>query len=338
MKIALTHTRSPSGTELNGYVRELGGRLSDAGHDVHVFCRSDTRTKHDPRLTLHRIPGRLGRLGASDETWLSRKISGAGYDVVHSFEGSSSQDVHTVAGRVESQHALTDVDFTTLMPVVDTERFKPGNSETHRDPWRERVVISRGAFVVLCDGDGFAQLGAEALLEAARLVEERGGLPGGRRLRVAFIGYETQQVEQELSTLAKDKGVWDTVKFYGSQASPEHWHAMADLFVQPEADVPVGDGALRAMATGLPVLLAADSAVAGVIRSGENGVLLDKGLGASLASAVADRIVEFAKDSELGTRIGAAARETAEQQSWKRHVERLTALYEKVAILRQAAG
>ncbi len=337
MKVALSHIASVQG-ELDEYVNELSGRLLNAGHEVHLFYTSWKNGGLDPRLTLHKVPGPLRRLGASNEEWLGRRIQQVECDVVHSFEGSASRDVHTTANGISSPYELSEADLKALATVVDTDRFQPSNRESLRNEWRERVVIPQDCFVVLCAGDGFGQLGAETLIEAARVVKERGGLTGEQTLRIVFIGDETQRVEQSLSELAKSKGVWRTVKLYGPQERPECWHAMADLYVQPAAGGDAG-GVLQAMATGLPVVLARDSALAKLIDSGTNGVLLNGETDPSaIAKAVADRIFEFAQDEARGRQIGAAARETSEEHSWTRHVEQLTALYERVAVLKQAAG
>jgi UDP-glucose:(heptosyl)LPS alpha-1,3-glucosyltransferase len=241
-----------------------------------------------------------------------------------------------VGRQIKERYGLNDDEVTTIYNGIDIERFHPRNRDTWRDAFRERIVIQKNAFVALCIGNDYRRKGVAALIEAARIVKQR-GLPGGRPLRVAIAGHCDARYERELSELAKAKGVWDEVKFYGIQDHPDRWHAIADLFVLPTRFDAFGNVVLEAMASGVPTLVSDKAGAAEVIVEGETGWRLGD---PDDANAIADRIIELAADEDLGRRMGEAAREAAEGYSWDLHFERMLALYEQVSALKRthAAG
>ncbi|RMG16336.1 MAG: glycosyltransferase family 1 protein [Planctomycetota bacterium] len=232
------------------------------------------------------------------------------------------------AERLRQRYALPEETLTVLPNGVDTERFRPENCARYRQEYRERVVCPQEAFVVLCAGNGFRRRGVPALVEAARAIRERGGLPGGRELRIAVVGHDTQRSEQRLLAEARARGVGGALKLYGEQPLSERWLAMADVAALPSRFDPFADSVLEAMATGLPVIASCEVGAAELIEDGRNGLLLHD---RSDAQALADRILRLASDPEGAARMGAEARRTAEAHAYDRHVEALLALYEEVA-------
>ena len=89
------------------------------------------------------------------------------------------------------------------------------------------------------------------------------------------------------------------------------------------------------MATGVPALVSSRAGGAEFVRDGENGYVLTD---PDDAVAIADRIMELAGDAEALARLRAGARKTAEEYSWSAHLAQITALYEQVVSLKQAAG
>jgi UDP-glucose:(heptosyl)LPS alpha-1,3-glucosyltransferase len=238
------------------------------------------------------------------------------------------------AQQIRSRYGLTADEVVTIYNGIDIERFNPKVRDEYRTNYRERIAASQEAFVALCVGNDYKRKGVPTLVEVARLIKERGGLPGGRPFRVAVVGKEKHKVEQELSDLCRAKGVYDRVKFYGPQDLVERWHAMADLFVLPSRFDAFGNVVLEAMATGVPVLVSSKAGAAEVVREGENGWVLPD---PDDASAIADRVVQLAQDEAKRTAMGAKARATAETLSWDHHFAKMLALYEEVAAGKKAA-
>ncbi|MGE0711942.1 MAG: glycosyltransferase family 4 protein [Planctomycetota bacterium] len=236
-----------------------------------------------------------------------------------------------VGEQIKSRYGLTSDEVITLYNGIDTERFHPRNRERYDREYRERIVIPKRTFVALCIGNDYKRKGVPALIEAARIVQQRGGLPDDRQLRVAIVGQCDPRYEKELSQLARAKGVWDVVKFYGVQHQVDRWHSIANLFVLPTRFDAFGNVVLEAMATGVPTLVSKKAGAAECVREGETGWVLQD---PDDAHAIAERIFQLAGDPELERRMGEAARDAACTYSWDVHFERMLALYEEVRALK----
>lgn len=238
------------------------------------------------------------------------------------------------AKQIRSRYSLSEDEVVTVYNGIDVQRFHPSVRAEYRTNYRERIAASQETFVALCIGNDYKRKGVPTLIEAARLIKERGGLAGGRPFRIAVVGKERHKVEQELSDLCRQKGVYDRVKFYGPQDLVERWHAMADLFVLPSRFDAFGNVVLEAMATGVPVLVSSKAGAVEVVSEGKNGfVLADP----DDAPAIADCVMRLAQDEPLRQKLGEAARVTAETYSWDHHFSKMLALYEEVAAEKRAA-
>ncbi len=237
------------------------------------------------------------------------------------------------AEALRERYGLTSEQVVTLHPGVDTERFHPRNRATYAAEYRERIVIPQATFVIMCMADDLERQGVDALIEAARLLKARGGLPGGRPFRFAVIGDADHEVERALTARAKQYGVWKDIKFYGPQHRPERWLATADLYVHPARFEAFGTPALEAMASGLPVVLSSKTGAAELVQEGENGYVIAP----ADAEAVVDKILALAADEALRTRLGQAARVTAEVRTQEATFAGLVALYEEAAAAKRPA-
>ena len=93
----------------------------------------------------------------------------------------------------------------------------------------------------------------------------------------------------------------------------EHY-ASADLFVFPSLTETFGNVVTEAMASGLAVVAFDDAAAHRYIRSGENGLILDRGD----RDAFIATILAATTDVQGSRRLGAEARRTAETLGWPR--------------------
>lgn len=237
------------------------------------------------------------------------------------------------ARQIRTRYGLTEDEVITIYNGIDIERFHPRVKEEYGSNYRERIAASQDSFVALCVGNDYKRKGVPALIEAARIIKDRGGLPGGRPFRVAVVGKEKHKVEAELTDLCRQKGIYDKVKFYGPQELVERWHAMADVFVLPSRFDAFGNVVLEAMATGVPPIVSSKAGAAEIVREGENGFVLQD---PDDAATIADLIVRLATDEAERQRMGKAARATAEGLSWDQHFSKMLALYEEVAASKKA--
>lgn len=101
----------------------------------------------------------------------------------------------------------------------------------------------------------------------------------------------------------------------------------SDVFVLPTLADSMPRVVLEAMACGMPVITTPDSGYEELVEHGVNGFIVPTGD----ADAVAALLTRLAADPELRTRVGAAARATAEENTWDTFRERFRkALYAEI--------
>lgn len=237
------------------------------------------------------------------------------------------------AKQIKQRYGLSDDEVVTIYNGIDIARFHPGLRAQHSAAYRERIAVSPGCFLVLCIGNDYIRKGVPTLIEAARLIKEQGGLPGGRPLRIAVIGKEKQKVEQRLSEECKAKGVYDQVKLYGPSDLVERWMGAADVFALPSRFDAFGNVVLEAMAAAVPVVVSARAGAAEVVEEGTTGFVLQD---PDDAATLARHLVALAGDEARRAAMGTAARAAAERYSWDQHFTKMLALYEQVAAAKKA--
>lgn len=100
-------------------------------------------------------------------------------------------------------------------------------------------------------------------------------------------------------------------------------YACADVFAFPSTTETLGLVALESMASGVPVVGADAGGIPFVVEDGRTGFLVRPGD----ADALTDRLERLVSDPSLRSRMGAAAREDAEQHSWRTATEALVGFY-----------
>lgn len=115
------------------------------------------------------------------------------------------------------------------------------------------------------------------------------------------------------------------VKFTGylEGAALSQTYARADIFVFPSRTETLGNVILEAMASGLPVVAAAEGGTLDNVRHGVTGLLVP----AADADRFAEAIVALARNPDLRIRLARNARAWAEERSWERSFEGLLREY-----------
>jgi UDP-glucose:(heptosyl)LPS alpha-1,3-glucosyltransferase len=237
-----------------------------------------------------------------------------------------------VADQIKRRYGLSDDEVVTIYNGIDIERFHPNKQAEWRADFRERLATTPDCFMILCIGNDYRRKGIPTLIEAARIIEDRGGLPGGRHYRFCVVGKERHSREKELSQHAKALGVYHRLKFYGPQDHVDRWHAMADMFVLPTRFDAFGNVVLEAMASGVPALISSKAGASEVVEHGHTGWVQQD---PTDATAIADRVMQLAGDEDRRLAMGKASREAAERYTWDVHFEHMLALYEEVAALKR---
>lgn len=188
-------------------------------------------------------------------------------------------------------------------------------------------------FQPLCRDETAPKEEGIALLVVARLIEIKGIqhlltalslLPEEMRRKIHLRLCGTGPYEAELRRRAEQVGMTAQVEFSGLvsyEEIPARLHE-ADLFVLPSLQEGLPLSLLEAMASGLPVVATTVGGIPGMVKDGENGLLVP----AADPTALRDALVRLLTNPVLRRSLGASARRTAEAWSWSAVWERYEAL------------
>jgi glycosyltransferase involved in cell wall biosynthesis len=205
---------------------------------------------------------------------------------------------------------------------VDTARFKPEASA--RKPRRAELGLSQDAALLFTAGRLVRKKGFEYVIDAVSR------LPATTTLAIAGTG----DLQAELESRAREKGVADRVRFLGNltQDAVGSWFAAADVAVIPSIRDDSGnvDGlpntVLEALATGTPVVATPAGGIGTVITDGATGLLVRERDPDALASA-ADALL---RDRTRASALGRAAREMVERRfGWAAAAARFEQAYDR---------
>jgi UDP-glucose:(heptosyl)LPS alpha-1,3-glucosyltransferase len=288
------------------------GRATTEGFDVvHAFAR--TRHQHIYRAGggshaayMERVypdPGRLARWSPRHRTLL--RIEEAVFrDPDQLIQCNARMNAREIATR----YGVPAERLFTLYNGVDVERFHPLLRETRGAALRAQLRLDGP--IALFAGSGFERKG----LDRAIL-----GLANARAAATLVVAGGGDVAPYR--ALAAQRGVAERVRFLGRRTDMQDLYAAADLFVLPTRYDPFSNACLEAMAAGLPVATTPTNGASELIEPGVSGWL-----GADdFAPAFA-----LLADAEKLRGLGRAARQTAEQLTWSRHVDRVLELYQKV--------
>jgi glycosyltransferase involved in cell wall biosynthesis len=206
---------------------------------------------------------------------------------------------------------------------ADTERFAPRDS---RAPG--------GRFALVCVGSFIEVKGHAYLIEACRVLEER-----GVRIHCHLIGDGPGR--KELARQIAESGLDEAVVMHGALPRPAVAELIAacDVIVQPSA--PTARGAregipvslMEGMASGLPVVASRLSGIPELVEDGRTGILVPPRDAGALAGAL-ERLFE---DPALRRQLGRAGRQKVlDDFDLDRNAGRLVALVEEAAARRDA--
>jgi glycosyltransferase involved in cell wall biosynthesis len=183
---------------------------------------------------------------------------------------------------------------------VDTARLRP-----HRHP-----VRADRPFTILCIGTLHEVKGQAILVEAARILRDRGI---ALRCRIVGDGEDEAMLRERIAAA----GLTGSITLDGRLTRDEVIAALgdADLLVAPSVVASNGkrEGIpvvlMEAMSSGLPVVASRLSGIPELVDDGVSGLLVPPGD----APALADAIARLAGDPDLRARMGTAARQRVER-------------------------
>lgn len=299
------------GTPTPRIAREMHAFEPDIVHAVNpvwlaAYGVISARRRHLPLLaSFHTdVPSYTTRLGLSalrapSQAWITAVHNQAEVNLC-----TSDQMV-----RRAREVGIRDVD---LWPkAVDTDTYRP---ERRTAAMRERLTGGHpDAPLILYVGRLSREKDLDQLLEPLRRLEGYGA-------RLALVG--SGPGREELERMFAGTPTVFTGYLAGEELAAAY--ASADVFAFPSTTETLGLVALESMASGVPVVGADAGGIPFVIDEGRTGHLVTPGDTATWT----ERLGTLLQDRGLRARMGAAAREEAEQHSWRAATESLVSSYE----------
>jgi glycosyltransferase involved in cell wall biosynthesis len=196
---------------------------------------------------------------------------------------------------------------------------------------RASLGIALGDQVVGLVSSLVAHEGIGTLLDAVKILRDRGARAGGGKVRALIVGDGPEG--GALRRQAADLGIDAIFTGRVPSARVRDYHAVLDVFVVPRTPDRVCQlvtplKPVEAMASGLPVVLSDVRALGEIVTDGETGLLsppLDAG-------ALADQLQRLLDHPELRASLGASAREwVARDRTWAHNATRYRDAYQRVS-------
>jgi UDP-glucose:(heptosyl)LPS alpha-1,3-glucosyltransferase len=201
---------------------------------------------------------------------------------------------------------------------VDGKRFSPETCRPHRDTMRQRLGLAPDTVAALIVAHNFRLKGVATLLQAMRRL--RGA---DRDLRLLIVG--GKHVDSWQRHVAR-LGLAKQVVFAGRVEDPLPYYAAADCYVHPTYYDPCSLVVLEAAACGLPLITSRYNGASEMFAVGRDVLLVDDPADdCALAAAMTTLL-----DDDARQRLGAAARQTVSQHSFRRNVDQILEIYREI--------
>ena len=139
----------------------------------------------------------------------------------------------------------------------------------------------------------------------------------------------------ELEGLVRSRRLEDRVRFLGHREDVAQLLSQADIFALPSRSEAFPNGAIEAMAAGLPVVASASGGLLDLIEHGRTGLLVEPGNADALAGALRMLITNHAGARQLGEQARA---DVQQRYSFERMVQAFEDLYLAGLPARSLAG
>jgi UDP-glucose:(heptosyl)LPS alpha-1,3-glucosyltransferase len=205
------------------------------------------------------------------------------------------------------EFSLPENKVVTLYNGVDLERFTPARDDSARREIRSSMGIADTVPIVAFVGNGFARKGLRFLIEAWPRVG------GGAHLVVVGGDRESRWYQRQTSRLAMST----RIHFAGMVRDVTRIFHGVDALAMPSLFEPFGNVAMEVMASGLPVMVSAQSGASELLPDAMRKFVVQD---PSDSSEIAEKL-----NALLDTRdaLRAAVRATAERYTWNAYAENL---------------
>ena len=213
------------------------------------------------------------------------------------------------------QHFDIGCDIDVIPNFIDTERFH----RAQKDHFKQALCPDGEKVMVHVSNFREAKRAPEVVEVFSKLRAE------GFDLKLLLVGDGPDRMPTE--RLARERGVYDDVRFLGKQEPVEEILSIADVFLMPSGSETFGLAALEAMSCGVPVVASDIGGLPELVVDGETGYLCPLGD----LDAFAERAARLLGSEEHQADMAAAARRRAvEVFDIEKVVPRYEDYYERV--------
>ncbi len=194
---------------------------------------------------------------------------------------------------------------------VDTDRFNYQKLKKRRKKLRNKHGYSSNDFVSLfVAGGAWKRKGLPLVLEGIDQIEDES-------LKLLIVGKTKKDlIQQKIS----QKTFNNQIKLTGYVDDVESYYALSDIMVLPSKYDSGANVIIEALASGLPVITTKTNGTHELIKSGENGYVID---GEPNGAKILDTILSMQRETQLETFRDSAA-EVGQKYSVDRHLNQLT--------------
>ncbi len=246
-----------------------------------------------------------------------------------------------VKKNVINNYGVSPDEIEVIYNGVNVEKFHPENRKKYKNEIRQKHGLADTDFVVLFAGSGFERKGVKFLLKAIESISAPISLmivgKGSDKKFKTARHVQATNVQGNVIPAKAGHHVGDptvagiqkkgTIVFCGPQKDIHKYYASSDIFVFPTMYEPFGNVHLEALASGLPVITTKYSGAAEIIKDGVNGFVVQK---PEDFESIAEKIEGVFNDREKLVSMGKNARRLAEEFTYKRHIDKILALYKGI--------
>lgn len=202
-----------------------------------------------------------------------------------------------------------------VLNAIDTEVFRRRQTIAEA---KKSAGVAPERFLIGAVGRLSAEKGLDRLIGALQPL-----LQHGIDCELWIAGEGDQQ--GQLTRLVRELGFEDRVRLLGFRADCRELYEALDAYALASLREGLPNSLLEAMAYEVPVLATRVGGVPGLIRDGENGLLIDPGS----TEALSQGLERLAREAELRRRLSTAARLTIEHSfSFADRMEKIVEIYE----------
>jgi len=323
-----------SGREINGaltYCKYLSEMLASRGHEVTILCREDgwleksgVKGARFINCEMNRKPSDVGRIAnwARHEgidvvhTHMSRahafgvllKMT-AGIPVIATAHNRSFQ-IHWRLNDFVIANSQATMDYQLrvnrvpksniekVLCFTDLQRFR---DVTPRDVFRVKRQLRAKPedFLCGCVGEIIKRKGQVYLFEALKQIIAE--IPNFKLVMLGRFRRDEPYVQKMRSILLKEN-IIGHVKWLGLRENVQDFMTAFDMLAVPSIEEPLGLVAVESLAAGTPVVATQTGGLPEIVKHNDCGLLVPP----RNPDALADSIIEMAKDKSLRDQMGAA--------------------------------